>query len=166
MEAVSPHEVTNLLLDWRNGDEAALARLTPLVYDELRRLAGGYLRRERAGHTLQATALVHEAYLRLIGQQHLDWQSRAHFFGVAAQVMRHVLVDQARSRRAAKRGGGEVLLPLDEAADERKSRVVELRYFGGLTEEETAEVLGVSPATVRRESRLAEAWLCREVRKA
>jgi RNA polymerase sigma-70 factor, ECF subfamily len=189
MEAVSPHEVTNLLLDWRNGDEAALARLTPLVYDELRRLAGGYLRRERAGHTLQATALVHEAYLRLIGQQHLDWQSRAHFFGVAAQVMRHVLVDQARSRRAAKRGGGEALLPLDEAADcasepaaevialddalkslaridERKSRVVELRYFGGLTEEETAEVLGVSPATVRRESRLAEAWLCREVRKA
>jgi RNA polymerase sigma factor (TIGR02999 family) len=189
MEAVSPHEVTNLLLDWRNGDEAALARLTPLVYDELRRLAGGYLRRERAGHTLQATALVHEAYLRLIGQQHLDWQSRAHFFGVAAQVMRHVLVDHARSRRAAKRGGGEAHLPLDEAGDsaderaaelialddalrslarfdERKSRVVELRYFGGLTEEETAEVLGVSPATVRRESRLAEAWLCREVRRS
>lgn len=189
MAMPSSHEVTRMLQNWRAGDAAALDELLPLVYDELRRLADGYLRRERDGHTLQATALVHEAYLKLIDQQHLNWQNRAHFFGVAAQVMRHILVDHARAHRADKRGGGEAPLALDEAIavsheraadlialddaltglagiDPRKARIVELRCFGGLTEEETGEALGISVATVRRELRLAEAWLYREIRRS
>lgn len=178
-------QVTQLLRDWRNGDQAAFERLLPLVYDELRRLAGHYLRGERQGHTLQSAALVHEAYLQLLGQE-IDWQNRAHFLGVAAQAMRRVLVDYARSRNYQKRGGqvahveieaaatialaqaGE-LVALDDALqgleklDPRKSRVVELRYFGGLSVEETAEVLGVSVPTVVRDWNTAKAWLRREM---
>ena len=181
----SPHEVTQLLLDWRNGDRSALDKLMPLVYDELRRLAHHYMRGERSGHTLQTTALVNEAYLRLIGEQNIEWQDRTHFFAIAAQVMRHLLVDHARSRQYAKRGGGarqvtleeaavvteqnEEVLALDEALeklaaiDQRKSRIVEIRYFGGLSVEETAEVIGISPVTVRREWLKAKAWLYREL---
>ena len=180
-------EVTQLLLAWRNGDAQALDRLTPLVYDELRRLAGRYLRHERTGHTLQATELVNEAYLQLIGQQPIDWQSRAHFIGIAARLMRHILVDHARVRAAAKRGQGADALPLDEAKtvahptapdllvlndamqdlakfDERKSQMIELRYFGGLSMEEIAEVTNLSTATIRRDLRMAEAWLGRQMR--
>jgi RNA polymerase sigma factor (TIGR02999 family) len=178
-------QVTQLLLAWREGDPAALDQLTPLVYDELRRLAGGYLRRERQGHTLQTSGLVHEAFLRLIDQR-VDWQNRAHFFGIAAQLMRRILVDYARGQQSAKRGGGGVHLALEEALEEaraqdadvialddaltslavfdpRQSRIVELRYFGGLTIEETAEVLGIGHATVEREWNLARAWLRREL---
>jgi RNA polymerase sigma factor (TIGR02999 family) len=180
--------VTALLKDWSGGDGHALERLIPLVYSELRRLAASYLRRERADHTLQPTALVHEAYLRLVDQKRVDWQSRAHFFGIAAQMMRRVLVDHARRRQAAKRGsrtyrisiaedlpGAErdpELLSLDEALrglealDPRQARVVELRFFGGLSVEETAELLGVSPATVKREWQTARAWLAREIQRA
>jgi RNA polymerase sigma factor (TIGR02999 family) len=178
--------VTQLLIAWGNGDQEALDKLTPLVYDELRRLAGGYLRRERRNHTLQTSALVHEAFLRLIDQRG-GWQNRAHFFGVAAQAMRRVLVSYARDRGRLKRGGPEQRrLELDEALDLaqsrdadlvalddaltalaqfdlQQSRVVELRYFGGLTIDETAEALGVSPATVEREWRLARAWLRSEL---
>ena len=184
--AVSPHEITQLLADWRNGDQQALHKLMPLVYDELRHIASGYMRRERAGHTLQTTALVNEAYLRMVGQQEVDWQDRAHFFAAAAQVMRHLLVDRARSRRRLRRGSdpeqvsldeiavvseqkGEDLLALDEvltrlaAIDERKVRIVELRYFGGLSAQETAAVLGVSEVTVKREWLKAKAWLYREL---
>lgn len=181
----TPNQVTQLLRAWRNGDQAAFERLLPLVYDELRRLAGHYLRGERQGHTLQSAALVHEAYLQLLGQE-IDWQSRAHFLGVAAQAMRRVLVDYARSRNYQKRGGqvahveieaaatvaltqaGE-LVALDDALqgleklDPRKSRVVELRYFGGLSVEETAEVLGISVPTVVRDWNTAKAWLRREM---
>lgn len=179
-------QVTLLLRRWREGDEAALAELTPLVYSELRRLADRYIGSERSGHTLQATALVHEAFLELVGQSQVDWQGRAHFLRVAAQIMRHILVDYARKHRAAKRGSGEQPVSLDESAifaperagllvalddalqglegiDPRKSKVVELRYFGGLTVEETAVALGVSEGTVRRDSALAEAWLHREM---
>lgn len=178
-------QVTQLLHDWRNGDQAAFDRLLPLVYDELRRLAGHYLRGERQGHTLQSAALVHEAYLQLLGQE-IDWQNRAHFLGVAAQAMRRVLVDYARSRNYQKRGGHAVhveieaaatvalnqageLVALDDALqgleklDPRKSRVVELRYFGGLSVEETAEVLGISVPTVVRDWNTAKAWLRREM---
>lgn len=178
-------QVTQLLRDWRNGDQAAFERLLPLVYDELRRLAGHYLRGERQGHTLQSAALVHEAYLQLLGQE-IDWQNRAHFLGVAAQAMRRVLVDYARSRNYQKRGGQVVRVEIDAAAtvalnqagelvalddalqgleklDPRKSRVVELRYFGGLSVEETAEVLGVSVPTVVRDWNTAKAWLRREM---
>jgi RNA polymerase sigma factor (TIGR02999 family) len=174
--------VTVLLREWRGGDRTALDRLMRLVYDELRRLAKSYLRREREGHTLQSTALVNEAYLRLVEQAGADWQSRAHFFGVAAQLMRQILVDHARERRAAKRGGGEERLALDEAMevphrrpvdllalddalndlakfDPRQAHIVELRYFGGLEIDETAEVLGISASTVKREWNLAKAWL-------
>src|SRR5262245_51895556 len=188
MATSSPHDVTRLLLAWRNGDEQALEKLTAQVYDELRRLAARYLRRERTDHTLQATALVNEAYLQLIGQQEMDWQNRAHFIGVAAHLMRKILVDHARAHAAAKRGKGEQALPLDEAievpgktspdvlalddalkdlarVDERKSQVIELRYFGGLSMEETAEVTGLSVATIRREMRMAEAWLGRHIQK-
>ncbi|HKQ73413.1 MAG TPA: sigma-70 family RNA polymerase sigma factor [Blastocatellia bacterium] len=178
--------VTQLLIAWSNGDQEALDKLTPLVYDELRRLAGGYLRRERRNHTLQTSALVHEAFLRLIDQR-VSWQNRAHFFGVAAQAMRRVLVSYARDQRRLKRGGPErQRLELDEALDLaqardadlvalddalttlaqfdlQQSRVVELRYFGGLTIDETAAALGVSPATVEREWRLARAWLRSEL---
>lgn len=181
-------EVTRLLLAWRQGDAQALEQLTPLVYDELRRLAARYLRRERTDHTLQATALVNEAYLQLLGQQQVAWQNRAHFIGVAAHLMRNILVDHARAHATAKRGRGAAPLPLDEAQkvpgptapeiialddalcalaklDERKSRIIELRYFGGLSMEEMAEVTGLSVATLRRDMRLAEAWLGRQMQK-
>jgi RNA polymerase sigma factor, sigma-70 family/RNA polymerase sigma factor, TIGR02999 family len=184
--ATSPQEVTQLLVDWRGGDHTALDKLMLLVYDELHALARRYMKRERGDHTLQTTALVNEAYLRLIGQQHSDWQNRAHFFAVAAQVMRHLLVDHARSRRYARRGGSALRITLDEAVaaapeesvdllalnealnrlnamDERKCRIVELRYFSGLSVEETAEVLGVSAITVKREWLKAKAWLYREL---
>lgn len=180
------HEVTRLLAGWRDGDPEALEKLTPLVYDELRRLADHYLRGERPGHTLQGTALVHEAFIRLVDQSGLAWQNRAHFFGVAARLMRQILVDHARKHNAAKRGGGELPLSLAESAiysperagklvalddaleslakfDARKSRIVELRYFGGLSMEEIGEVEGLAVATIRRQLRMAEAWLHREV---
>jgi RNA polymerase sigma factor (TIGR02999 family) len=184
MSTPSQHEVTRLLLDWRGGDRAALDRLVPIVHDELRRLARHYMRGERDGHTLQTSALINEAYLRLVDHTNIDWQNRAHFFGVAAQAMRRVLVDHARSRGYQKRGAGAQKVELDEAAelaeeraselvaldealaglerfDPRKAQVVELRYFGGLTGEETAEVLGLSPATVQREWQAAKLWLLR-----
>ena len=185
--AATTREVTRLLEEWRDGDEGAVDRLLPLVYDELHKLSARYLRREREGHTLQPTALVHEAYLRMVGKDHPQWRGRLHFFAVAAQQMRRVLVDHARAHGAAKRGGdvqrvtldeslaysrgqaGE-LLALDEALgalaeiDERKARVIELRYFAGLTLDEAAEVLGVSSATVNNESRFARAWLHRYLR--
>lgn len=177
-----PHEVTGLLVAWSNGDKAALDRLMPLVYEELRRLAHHYMNRERPGHTLQTTALVNEAYLRLVDQESMRWENRAHFFGIAARLMREILVDHARSRRAAKRGGAQVKLSLSkvdrigsrpdvtlialdealgrlEAIDAQKSRIVELKYFGGLSIEETAEVIGISPATVKRDWKMARAWL-------
>ena len=182
----SPNDVTQLLVDWRNGDTQALDRLMPLVYDELRRIASRYMKREREGHTLQTTALVNEAYLRMVGQHDVNWQNRAHFFAVAASVMRHLLVDHARARGRVRRGAdpqqvsldeaavvsnqkGEELLALDEALtrlasiDSRKVKIVELRYFSGLTAEETAEVLGVSEITVKREWLKAKAWLYREL---
>jgi RNA polymerase sigma factor (TIGR02999 family) len=182
----SPQDVTQLLHNWRNGDSQALERLLPLVYDELRRIASRYMKRERAGHTLQTTALVNEAYLRLVGQQNVAWQDRAHFFAVAAQVMRHLLVDHARSRQYAKRGGNAQRITFDEAAvvsmqrddnllaldealtklaaiDPRKVKLVELRYFGGLSAEETAVVLGVSEITIKREWLKTKAWLYREL---
>lgn len=182
------HEVTQLLLAWGDGDRAALDRLLPLVYAELRRLAGHYLAGERRGHTLQATALVNEAYLRLVDSGARRWQNRAHFVGVAAQMMRQVLVDHARARNYLKRGGGAPHVTFDEGAiiaheraaeivalddaltalaevDERKSRIVELRFFGGLSIEETAEALQVSPGTVMRDWTLAKAWLRREMSK-
>ena len=179
--------LTGLLIEWRDGDKAALDRLIPLVYDELRRIAHRYVQRERNGHTLQTSALVNEAYLRLAGHDDPNWQNRAHFFAVTAQVMRHIFIDHARRRRYVKHGGelqqvslsdahemtlqraGE-LIALDEALDElakldeRKARAVELRYFGGLSLEETAEVLKVSLMTVRRDWRAAKAWLYRRVK--
>ena len=178
--------VTQLLIDWRGGNNDALNQLMPMVYDELRGLAKRYMRRESASHTLQTNALVNEAYLRLINQQNVDWQNRAHFFAIAAQVMRHLLVDHARSKQYAKRGGGAQQITLDEglavtddnavellalhqalerleAIDDRKSKIVELRYFGGLSTEETAEVLGVSEITIKREWAKAKAWLFREL---
>jgi len=183
----SPKEVSRLLIDWGNGDQAALDELIPLVYDELRRLAGRYMRRESQGHTLQTSALVNEAYLRLVDQKNVQWQNRAHFFGVAAQLMRRILVDHARSRSRAKRGGGvqmvslvehavmskEVaeVIALDEALnnlaemDPRKSQIVEMKFFGGLTTEEVAEVLKVTSRTVEREWRKAKAWLNRALIK-
>jgi len=187
MTTLSPHNVTGLLHEWRQGDHEALAKLTALVYDELRRIAHRYMRQERGAHTLQTTALVNEAYIRLINQQHTSWQNRAHFLAVTAQVMRHVLIDHARRRHYAKRGGNErqqvslndetvmtrtraaELINLDEALkdlarlDARKSRVVELRYFGGLSIEETADALEISPMTVRRDWRAAKAWLYDQV---
>lgn len=185
----APHDVTSLLHEWRQGDNQALDKLTALVYDELRRIAHRYLRHERDYHTLQTTALINEAYLRLINQQHAGWQNRAHFFAVTAQIMRHVLIDYARRRHYAKRGGKErervslgdatimshararELIELDEALkdlarlDERKSRVVELRYFGGFSIEETADVLEISAMTVRRDWRAAKAWLYIQVER-
>lgn len=182
------HEVTGLLIDWNNGQQEALERLMPLVYGELRRIAGRYLRKERQDHTLQTTALVHEAYIRLIDQNQANWQNRAQFFGVAAQMMRRILVDHARGHAADKRGGGVAKLSLDEAIeiaeqrevdlialddaltqlaqlDEQQCRVVELRFFGGLTVEEVAEVMKLSPATIKREWSMAKAWLHRELTK-
>jgi RNA polymerase sigma-70 factor, ECF subfamily len=180
------HNVTELLRDWSRGDRAALDKLVPVVYDELRRQAARYMRRESVGNTLQTTAVVHEAYLRLV-DQNVHWQSRSHFFGVAAQMMRRILVDHARSQQAAKRGGASSRLPLEEAEgvsgeqsavdvlaldealsrlselDPQQGRIVELRYFAGMGIEETAEVLGISPATVKREWSTARAWLRREL---
>jgi RNA polymerase sigma-70 factor (ECF subfamily) len=178
------HEVTRLLVRWANGEKQALDDLTPLVYKELRRLAASHLRRERKSHTLQPTALVHEAYLRLVDQKHPNWQNRSHFFGVASQLMRRILVDHARKRQADKRavkgvsleeavsfqqGRGRELLALDasltllEKLDPRKGRAVELRYFGGLSIEEIAQMLDVSAVTVRRDLRMARVWLSREM---
>lgn len=184
----SPRTVTRLLLDWKSGDQSALEELMPVVYGELRRLAGHYLRNEKSGHTLQPTALVHEAYLRLVDLNQMEWQNRAQFFGVAANFMRRVLVDHARARLAEKRGCGGQKLSLSEAAnfferkdvdlialddamdslarlDPQQCRVVELRFFAGLTIEETAEALGVSPMTVKRDWRTAKLWLRREISK-
>jgi RNA polymerase sigma-70 factor (ECF subfamily) len=182
----APLTISQLLVEWSEGDRAALDRLMPLVYDELRRLARSYLRRERPDHTLQATALVHEAYMRLIDQHSVSWQNRAHFFGIASQMMRRILVNHALARATAKRGGHAEKLALDEAivvdgerqidlvvlddalkeleaADARQCRIVELRFFGGLSIEETAEVLKLSPATVKREWNTAKLWLRRRI---
>jgi RNA polymerase sigma-70 factor (ECF subfamily) len=185
MAAASPQEITELLLAWSEGKQDALQRLTPLVYGELHRLAHHYMAGERTGHILQSTALVNEAYLRLVDSSRVQWQNRAHFFAVSAQLMRRILVDFARSRQYAKRGGNAPMLSLDEvpivgeecadlaalddamsalaALDARKCQVVELRFFGGLTVEETAEVLKVSAETVMRDWRLAKVWLRREM---
>lgn len=180
-------DVTGLLADWSRGDRRALGVLLPLVYAELRRIAARQLRRERDGHTLQPTALVHEAYLRLVAQRTVDWQGRAHFYGVAAQVMRRILVDHARRQAATKRGNDAQRVPLDEAAetaavdqipvllldhalgrleklDPGLARIVELRAFGGLTIDEAAHVLDVSPTTAKRDWRTAKAWLTNELR--
>lgn len=181
-----PQEITQLLLGWSQGDQVALDQLIPLVYPELRKLARRYMRRESPEHTLQTSALINEAYLRLVDQQSVEWQDRAHFFAMAAQVMRHILIDHARSHLSAKRGAGAPHVPLDEVSvirqeramelvalddaltsltkiDERKSKIVEMRFFGGLSVEETAESLDLSPVTVMREWRAAKAWLHREV---
>ena len=186
MNTAPPGDVTRLLQAWRHGDKSALDALLPLVHEELRRLARRHMRRERPEHTLQTSALVNEAYVRLVDERHVDWRDRAHFFGVAAHLMRFVLVDYARRRAMAKRGGGAVPLVLDEAGvraddpafgliaidraldklaelDERQCRVAELKLFAGLNLVETAEVLSVSTATVTRDWRLARAWLQREL---
>lgn len=188
MSQTSTHEVTQLLLDWSNGDKRALNKLMPLVYDELRRLAHRYMSREREGHTMQTTALVNEAYVRLINRKNVQWQNRAHFFAIAAELMRTILVDHARMHASAKRGGGARKLSLEEglvvsqeraaevvalddalhalaALDPKQSRIVELRFFGGLTIEETAEVLKLSVATIKREWSTAKAWLYHELTK-
>ncbi len=182
-------EITRILQEWSSGKQEAADVLLPLVYEELRRQASRYLRRERRDHTLQTTALIHEAYLKLIDQHEVNWQNRAHFFGIAAQAMRRILVDYARGKNRAKRGGAGENLPLEEATlvvstersvdlvaldealtrlaefDERQERIVELRYFSGLTIEETAEVLRISPATVKKDWNVAKAWLRREIGK-
>jgi RNA polymerase sigma-70 factor, ECF subfamily len=188
MPAASAQHVTRLLQAWGHGEDAALEELLPLVQQELRRLARRYMFGERPGHTLQTTALVNEAYLRLVNSRQVNWQNRAHFFAISAQLMRRILVDYARTRGSRKRGGGVPKITLDEAlmgpqerghdlvvlddalktlagVDPRKSKVVELRFFGGLSVEETAEVLKVSPDTVLRDWRLAKAWLAREIRR-
>ena len=180
-------DVTQLLQQWSNGQEQALDRLLPQIHDELRKLAGSYLRRERPDHTLQPTALVNEAFLKLVDQRRVKWQNRAHFFGIAAQAMRRILVDHARAHAASKRGGAMRKVPLDDAImmiggvadvdllaldqaltrlaamDPQQSRIVELRFFGGLTTEETAEVMHISPATIGRDWRMAKAWLSAEL---
>ena len=186
MPSISPQEVTQLLADWGRGDKSAFDKLFPLVHEELRRIAQRQMSHERPGHTLQATALVNEAYLKLAGNEGFEWRDRAHFYAVCAQVMRHVLIDHARAHARDKRGGGalqvslndaialgeqraEELVALDEALrslehlDPQKGRIVEMRYFGGLSIEETAEVLDISPRTVRREWRRAKAWLYRMI---
>lgn len=183
---MATQEVTQLLLDWGKGDKSAFDKLMPVVYDELRRLANRYMRRERPGQTIQTTALVHEAYVRLIDYKRMRWQDRAHFYAVAAQVMRRILVDRARARHAAKRGDPALRISLDDVAivssepesnlldldralkeleefDPRKSQIVELRFFGGLNIEETAEVLELSSTTVQREWRSARAWLYKAI---
>jgi RNA polymerase sigma factor (TIGR02999 family) len=187
--SVFPHRVTQLLQQWSHGDDAALAELTPLVYEELRRLAHHYMEGERPGHTLQTTALVNEAYLRLADQTNPNWQSRAHFFAVAARAMRGILVNYAKSNQAQKRGGGAARIELDEAAilspeqskeivdlhealerlatlNSRKARVVELKYFGGLNHDEIAEVMKISTVTVRRDWMFAKTWLYDELQNA
>lgn len=186
MDQPSQNDVTELLVSWSNGNQAARDQLMGVVYDELHRLARRYMRRESPGHTLQTSALLNEAFLRLVDQKNVQWQNRAHFFGIAAQMMRRILVDHARSRSYAKRGGGARNLSLDEALivsharneevvnvhealerltefDSRKGQIVELRFFGGLSIEETAGVLGVSQGTVMRDWTLAKAWLAREI---
>lgn len=186
MTALSTHEVTQLLIAWSDGDEAALEKLTPLVYAELHQLAQRYMSHERESHTLQTSALINEAYLRLIDWKNVRWQNRAHFVGVAAQLMRKILVDHARNRGRLKRGGAAIKAPLDEAMiisneptadlialdealnrlatlDERKSRIVELRFFGGMSVDETAVILGTSPRSVAREWNLSKAWLYLEL---
>jgi RNA polymerase sigma-70 factor, ECF subfamily len=183
---IAPREFTQLLVNWRNGDKAALDQMTPLLYDELRRLARHFLAAERPDHTLQPTALVHEAYLRLVDQHAVDWQNRAHFLGVAAGMMRRILINHARGNQAAKREGFANAIALEDALgvftnpevdllelnralqqlaeiDPQQGRVVELRYFGGLTIEETAEAMGISPATVKREWGTAKLWLLRKI---
>ena len=188
MDESKAEDVTRLLIELTRGNHEAVDALLPLIYDELRSLAANYLRRERPDHTLQPTALVHEAYLRLVDQTRVNWQNRAHFFGVAAQMMRRILVDHARAHRATKRGADFQKLPLDEnidkaversleiialdealyelaRMDEQKSRIIELHYFGGLSAEEIAEVLGVSPITVKRHWRMAKAWLYGQMQK-
>ena len=188
MSSGPPTNVTQLLLDWRAGKQEALDRLMPVVYDELRRLASRYMRSERSQHTLQATALVNEAYIRMVDMK-VSWQDRAHFFAVAARLMRRLLVDHARAHQRAKREGSGEKVSLDDAAevsykpasnlvaldealtelatfDERKSDIVELHYFGGLSNDQVAEALGISRATVQRELRLAKAWLNRELKRA
>ncbi|HEV3334532.1 MAG TPA: sigma-70 family RNA polymerase sigma factor [Bryobacteraceae bacterium] len=189
MSPKSTADVTQLLVSWSTGNQAALEELMPLVYGELRRLASAYLRRERPDHTLQSTALVHEAFLKLVNQRDVEWRNRAHFYGIAAQIIRRILVDYARSHHAEKRGSGAVKLALDEALavanrtdldlvdlnealeqlalmDPRQNRIVELRFFAGLSIEETAEVMQLSPATVKREWNSARAWLFRELSRA
>ncbi|PYK61452.1 MAG: RNA polymerase subunit sigma-70 [Verrucomicrobia bacterium] len=184
--SVSPHEVTQLLAEWSHGDNGALAELTPLVYEELRRLAHHFMEGQRPEHTLQTTALVNEAYMRLADQTKPSWQNRAHFFAIAARAMRQILVNYAKSSRAQKRGGGALRVELDEAAlvspeeskeivdlhealerlaalDSRKAQVVELKYFGGLNYDEMAEVLKISPVTVRRDWEFAKLWLYTEL---
>ncbi|MCG3163292.1 MAG: hypothetical protein JMDDDDMK_04681 [Acidobacteria bacterium] len=188
MDAPPPNEITRQLIAWSHGDAEALEQLIPTVYQELRRMAGRYLRQENPGHTLQPTALVHEAWLRLIDQTRVNWQNRAQFFGVAAQMMRRILVDHAKTKHREKRGGGASKLSLDDVInlsqeraadlialddaldalariDERKSRVVELRYFGGFSVEETAQILEVSPDTVMRDWKMAKAWLYQELKR-
>src|SRR5947207_10888661 len=189
MPSVSSHRVTQLLAEWSHGDDAALAELTPLVYEELRRLAHHFMEGQRPDHTLQTTVLVNEAYLRLADQTNPNWQSRAHFFAVAARAMRQILVNYAKSSRAQKRGGGGLKVELDEAAlvspeqsneivdlhealerlaalDSRKAQVVELKYFGGLNYDEMAEVLKISPVTVRRDWEFAKLWLYTDLHSA
>jgi RNA polymerase sigma factor (TIGR02999 family) len=184
-----PHEITQLLAEWSEGNQAALDKLYPLVYNELRRLAHGYLRRERKGHTLQTTALINEAYLRLVDQKYVHWANRSHFFGISAQIMRRILIDHARRYDYAKRGGGAQRISLDEVAvvakerarsllmldealkslaeiDPRRSEVVELRYFGGLNNEEIARVLKISENTVTRDWNMARAWLYQELSRS
>ena len=184
MTAPSQKQITQMLVDWGNGDQAALEELMPLVYRELRKLAHQYLRKERAGHTLMTTDLVHEAYLKLVNQHGVRWQNRAHFFGIAAQLMRRILVDRARHRGRVKRGGAAPTVPLEEGAavlnqsdvtivaldealtrlaefDQRKARIVELRFFGGLSVSETADFIQTSPITVMRDWKMAKAWLHR-----
>ena len=189
MAMPTSNQVTQWLLQWSGGDQAALDQLMPAVYTELHRVAVSYLRRESAGHTLQPTALVHEAYLRLVDESRVDWHSRAHFFGAAARLMRQILVDHARRRNAAKRGGGAFKVTIDEARanyeppgvdllgldraltelaalDPQQSRVVEMRFFGGLSIEETADVLAISPTTVKRDWTTAKAFLRRKLKTA
>lgn len=188
MSAELPGDITALLFEWSNGNKEALNKLVPVVYNELHKLAHRCMAKERDGHTLQTTALIHELYFRLVDWQNVDWRSRAHFFGVAAQLMRRILVDYSRCHYAAKRGSGLQKLPLDEAPevtderlsefieldealaslekiDSRQSKIVELRYFGGLTIEEIAELNDISPTTVKRELTVAKAWLGRELQK-
>ena len=186
MLSIASHQITLLLVDWSKGNQHALEQLMPLVYEELRRMARRYMRRQPSGHTFQTTELIHEAYLKIAGQNDYNWQNRAHFFGVAARAMRHILVDYARSRNSLKRGGwqervslgedpiastqsSKEIVALDDALkqlailDERKSRVVEMKFFGGLNTEEIGEVLKISPETVKRDWRFARTWLLREM---
>ena len=182
-------QITQLLLEWRNGEHTAFEKLVPIVYDELRRLARAFMRRQNPGHTLQTTALVNEAYLRLVDSDKVNWQSRTHFFAISAQLMRRILVDAARRKQSQKRGGDRLQVTLDERFDiplenetdmvalddalkrlaafsPRQSRIVELRYFGGLTEEQVAETMEISSRTVRRDWSLARAWLYRELTRS